>query len=156
MRPAEADRLHQDAVVVDTHNDLLMLVSRRAADAQAAYFRDHWLPQLRSGGVDVQVLPVFIDDDFRPEGAMRQTLRMIEAGHRIAEGNADSVRLCRTGADIDAALADGRIALVLALIGAGYGLLNVITFIAAGLLCLALQQAGVGAGSTRSWRRSRL
>ncbi|HEX6402853.1 MAG TPA: hypothetical protein VF003_06825 [Pseudonocardiaceae bacterium] len=48
------------------------------------------------------------------------------------------------------------IALVLALIGTGYGPLNVITFISAGLLCLALQQAGVGAGSTRSWRRSRL
>lgn len=48
------------------------------------------------------------------------------------------------------------IALVLALIGAEYGPLNVITFIAAGLLCLALAQAGVGAGSTRSWRRSRL
>src|SRR3954452_14742733 len=117
MTASTASALHADAVVADTHNDLLMLVSRRAPDAQAAYFREHWLPQLRAGGVDVQVLPVFIDDDFRPEGAMRQTLRMIEAGHRVAEGNADSVRLCRTGADIDAAVADGRIALVLALEG---------------------------------------
>ena len=48
------------------------------------------------------------------------------------------------------------VALVLALVGVGYGPLNVITFISAGLLCLALQQAGVGAGSMRSWRRSRL
>ena len=48
------------------------------------------------------------------------------------------------------------VALVLALVGAGYGPLNVITFISAGLLCLALQQAGIGAGSMRSWRRSRL
>lgn len=117
MTDPEAAALHRDAVVADTHNDLLMLVSRRAPDAQAAYFRNHWLPQLRAGGVDVQVLPVFIDDDFRPEGAMRQTLRMVEAGHRVAEGNPDSVRLCRTGADVDAALADGCIALVLALEG---------------------------------------
>src|SRR4051812_30604085 len=117
MTDAQTAALHRDAVVADTHNDLLMLVARRAPDVQAVYFREHWLPQLRAGGVDVQVLPVFIDDDFRPEGAMRQTLRMIEAGHRIAEANADSVRLCRTGADIDAALTDGRIALVLALEG---------------------------------------
>ena len=60
---------------------------------------------------------MFIDDDFRPEGAMRQTLRMIEAAHRVAEANADSVQLCGTGADIDAALGEGRIALVLALEG---------------------------------------
>jgi membrane dipeptidase len=109
--------LHRDAPVVDTHNDLLMLVSRRPAEQQAAYFREQWLPQLRAGGVDAQVLPVFIDDDFRPEGALRQTLRMLEAGHRLAEGNADSVSICRTGTDIDAALDSGRIALLLALEG---------------------------------------
>ena len=61
------------------------------------------------------MLPVFIDDVFRPEGALRQTLRMIEAGHRLAEGNADAVGLCRDGTEIDRVLGEGRIALVLAL-----------------------------------------
>src|SRR3954468_4290101 len=101
--PAAA-RLHASATVVDTHNDLLMLVSRRPAADQASYFREHWLPQLQAGGVRVQVLPVFIDDDFRPEGALRQTLRMVEAAHRVATDAADVVALCRTAADIDAAL----------------------------------------------------
>jgi membrane dipeptidase len=114
---AAVQALHHDAVVTDTHNDLLMLVTRKAPAEQAAYFRDEWLPQLKAGGVDIQVLPAFIDDDFRPEGALRQTLLMLEAGHRIAEGNADAVALCTTGAEIDAALAAGRIALVLALEG---------------------------------------
>ena len=110
-------QLHHDAAVVDTHNDLLMLVARQPEQKQAGYFRDHWLPQLRAGGVDVQVLPVFIDDDYRPEGALRQTLRMIEAAHRVAEDNSDAVALCRTGDDVDAALTAGRLALVLALEG---------------------------------------
>jgi membrane dipeptidase len=114
--PAAA-RLHASATVVDTHNDLLMLVSRRPAADQAAYFRRHWLPQLQAGGVGVQVLPVFIDDDFRPEGALRQTLRMVEAAHRVAADAADVVVLCRTGAEIDDALDAGRVALVLALEG---------------------------------------
>ena len=107
--------LHRDAVVVDAHNDLLMSVVSRPPDQWASFFRSHWLPQLRSGGVDVQVLPVFIDDEFRPEGALRETLRMIEAAHRVAEANADEVVLCTTPADI--ADRDGRIALVLALEG---------------------------------------
>jgi membrane dipeptidase len=97
---ADIQALHHDAVVADTHNDLLMLVSRKPPAEQAAYFRDAWLPQLKAGGVDVQVLPVFIDDDFRPEGALRQTLRMLEAGHRVAEGNADAVALCTNGAEV--------------------------------------------------------
>lgn len=45
------------------------------------------------------------------------------------------------------------IALILDLTKLEFGPLGVLTFITAGLLCLALQMAGVGAGS---WRRSRL
>ena len=113
----DADRLHGSAVVADTHNDLLMAVVARRPDRWAGYFRENWLPQLRDGGVDVQVLPVYVDDTYRPEGALRQTLRMIEAAHRLAEGNADAVTLCLDGESVDATLASGRIALVLALEG---------------------------------------
>ena len=113
----DALALHHDAVVVDTHDDLLMLAARRPRAEQASYFREAWLPQLRNGGVDVQLLPVFVDDEFRPEGALRQTLRMLESGWTIAEGNSDEVAICLTGSDIDVALAEGKIALVLALEG---------------------------------------
>ena len=79
---AAAAALHERSTVVDTHNDLLMLSTRRKPSEQGAYFRGTWLPQLRAGGVNIQVLPVFIDDDYRPEGALRQTLRMLETGCR--------------------------------------------------------------------------
>jgi membrane dipeptidase len=107
--------LHRDALVADAHNDLLMLVARRPKAVWGDYFRDRWLPQLRDGGIDVQVLPVFIDSEFLPEGALRETLRMIEAAHRIAEANPDDVVLCKTPADLETA--GDRIALVLALEG---------------------------------------
>ncbi|MFD3515568.1 dipeptidase [Streptomyces sp. NPDC058657] len=107
--------LHRHSVVADAHNDLLMAVAARPPHRWGSFFRERWLPQLREGGIRIQVLPVFIDDQFRPEGALRQTLRMIECAHVLAEENADRVALCRDGADIDAALAQDRIALVLAL-----------------------------------------
>ncbi len=110
--PAE---LHLRAVVADTHNDLLCAVVARPVDRWASYFRENWLPQLRAGGVDLQTLPVFVEDAYRPEGALRRTLRMVEAAHRVAEGTAGDTMLCRDGADIDEALATGRIGLVLAL-----------------------------------------
>jgi membrane dipeptidase len=113
--PSDAAALHRRSVVADTHNDLLCAVTARPVDQWATFFRERWLPQLVAGGVDVQVLPVFIDDTYRPEGALRQTLRMIEAAHRLAAGNADAVRLCGDGGEVDAALNDGKIALVLAL-----------------------------------------
>jgi hypothetical protein len=48
------------------------------------------------------------------------------------------------------------IALVFELAGFTLGPAGASAFITAGLLCLALHLAGVGASSTRSWRRSRL
>ncbi|MER5302976.1 membrane dipeptidase [Streptomyces lasiicapitis] len=107
--------LHHRAVVADAHNDLLMAVAARPPKQWGGFFRERWLPQLREGGVDIQVLPVFIDDQYRPEGALRQTLRMVECGHVLAEANADQVALCVDGADIDRALGEDKIALVLAL-----------------------------------------
>ncbi|MFE2040544.1 dipeptidase [Streptomyces sp. NPDC059477] len=109
------NELHRRAVVADLHNDLLCAVAARPVADWAEFFRERWLPQLRAGGVDVQALPVFIDDPYRPEGALRRTLRMIEAAHRLAAGNSDAVMLCEDGGQIDQALAEGRIALVLAL-----------------------------------------
>jgi membrane dipeptidase len=113
----DGQRLNARCLVADAHNDLLVLVARRPRGRWASYFREHWYPQLRAGGVDLQVLPVYVDEEFRPEGALRESLRMVEAAHRIAEANADLVTLCRDGADIDAAISSGRIALVLALEG---------------------------------------
>lgn len=113
----EAVAIHHGSIVVDTHDDLLMLCARRPPREQGAYFRRNWLPQLRAGGIRIQVLPVYIDDDFRPEGALRQTLRMLETGWRIAAANPDAVRICLTGEDVEAALAEGLIALILALEG---------------------------------------
>ena len=107
--------LHHRAVVADAHNDLLCSVVVRSPRRWGGYFRERWLPQLTAGGVDVQVLPVFVDDLYRPEGALRQTIRMIEAAHRIAEENADAVALCLDGAAVRQVCAEGRIALVLAL-----------------------------------------
>jgi membrane dipeptidase len=106
---------HEDAIVADLHNDLLMAVSARPPAMWASFFRDRWLPQLVEGGVDVQVLPVFVESRFRPEGALRQTLRMIECAHVLAEGSPEAVRICHDAGQIDETLASGKIALVLAM-----------------------------------------
>lgn len=117
MTDTRSAAIHRRAVVADAHNDLLTAVASRPPEAWSSFFRSQWLPQLQAGGVDLQILPVFVSDSYRNEGALRRTLRMIEAAHRLAEGNADTVGLCLSGADIDRVIAEGRIALVLALEG---------------------------------------
>ena len=114
----DAADLHRDAVVVDTHNDLILLVDHHDRRGRTDHFVRFWLPELRAGGVDVQVLPICIEEQFQSEGALRRTLVLIERIHRLADEHADDVALCLTGADVDAAVASGRVALVIALEGA--------------------------------------
>jgi membrane dipeptidase len=101
--------------VADAHNDLLMLVQHFSADH--GYFRRAWLPQLRAGQVGIQVLPVYVDEEWLPELALRQTLRLIETALRTVESCADALALCLEPGDVERALASGRIAVVLALEG---------------------------------------
>ncbi|WP_283136409.1 dipeptidase [Rhizohabitans arisaemae] len=114
----DAHTLHRDAVVVDTHNDLILLVDHFDQRYQRRHFAEYWLPQLRAGGVDVQVLPIWIEEQFQSEGALRRTLLQVERIHELAAENSGEVAVCLTAADIDAALAANKIALVIALEGA--------------------------------------
>jgi membrane dipeptidase len=111
--------LQQDAVVVDAHNDLpvLLLLRNRELGAQGAerYWSERWVPEARAGGVDVQVLPIYVAPE-AAESSLRVTLLQLEALEREA-AQTPEVDLCRSGAEIDAALAEGRIALLLALEG---------------------------------------
>ena len=110
-------QLHDDSVVVDCHNDLILLVAYHREHGRTDYFRDWWIPELRRGGVDVQVVPIFVDDEYRPEGALRRALSLIELVYEEAAKNADEAAVCTNGDEIDSAVAAGKIALVLALEG---------------------------------------
>lgn len=114
----EPRRLHDDATVVDTHNDLILLVDHFDRRGRRDHFSTFWLPELRAGGVDVQVLPICIEDQFQSEGALRRTLLLVERIYELAAQHRDDVAVCLTAADIEAATASGRIALVIALEGA--------------------------------------
>src|SRR5215213_3877588 len=85
------------------------------AEGVRSYWRERWVPEARAGGLDLQVLPIY-NAPSDAEASLRKTLLQLETLQREAAMTPD-VALCRTGAEIDAALADGRIALLLALEG---------------------------------------
>jgi membrane dipeptidase len=115
--------------VVDLHNDLLTELMHERERARSGGFEVHWLPQLRAGGVTVQVLPIFTEDYFVGEGALRRCLMILDMAEELAAEHADSVAICRTAEDLDATTESGRIALILALeglepVGADLGVLR--------------------------------
>src|SRR5918999_5683605 len=103
--------------VTDCHNDLILLVDYHRTNGNTSYFRDSYIPQLRAGGVGLQIAPIFVDLEYSPEGSLRRSLFLTELMLEEIEKNSDEVALCLTGEDIDAAIDSGKIAFVLALEG---------------------------------------
>lgn len=104
--------------VADCHNDLLLACQHRRERGVFDPFGDDWLPGLRAGGVVFQVLPIFTEEQFIGEGALRRTLEILELSREIASLHHHDVGIVETASDIDEIVGDGRIALLLALEGA--------------------------------------
>jgi membrane dipeptidase len=116
MSAAPAERLHRESVVVDAHNDLILSVTAPGLRERNT-LRKRWLPELRAGGVDVQVCALYSEPEI-PEAQLRTTLNQLAALKREVRLNSDEVSICRTGAEIEETVASGKIAFVVALEGA--------------------------------------
>ncbi|WP_404436559.1 dipeptidase [Microbacterium aerolatum] len=103
--------------IADCHNDLLMAVQHQYERGMADPFGEIWLPQLKEGGVQLQVLPVYTEEQYIGEGALRRCLLLIEQAHALAERHSTDVAIAGDRRRLDEIIASGRIALVLALEG---------------------------------------
>ena len=104
--------------IADCHNDLLLACMHRRERGAPDPFGDDWLPGLRRGGVVFQVLPIFTEEQFVGEAALRRTLEIIALAREIADLHAEDVAVAEKAADIDRIIDSGRIALLLAIEGA--------------------------------------
>jgi membrane dipeptidase len=102
----------------DCHNDLLLGVLHQKERGIADPFGDFWLPQLKTGNVVLQVLPVYIEEQFIGEGSLRRSMLLFETAWQIAEQHKNDVSICLNSGDISRAHSEGKIALILAVEGA--------------------------------------
>jgi len=105
-------------LISDCHNDLLMAVQHLRERGHEDPFGDIWLPQLRSGGVGLQVLPIYTEEQFIGSGALRRCLLLVEQAYMIAERHSRDVAIVTDPGHLGEVLDSGRIALILALEGA--------------------------------------
>ena len=101
----------------DCHNDLLLGVTFQRDLGVDDLFGTFWLPQLRAGNLDLVVLPVYTEDWFTGEAALRRSLTTIETARAMAARHAEDVTLVTTAGQLREAIHAGRIALVLAFEG---------------------------------------
>ena len=115
MSAEETDRLHRQAVV-DCHSDVLCDVARRRAAGESGVLERLHLPRWREAGVDVVVAALYVEEEPKPDRALRRAVTMLGAGLDDLSESAGVV-LCQTGEELDRAFARGQVGLVLGIEG---------------------------------------
>jgi membrane dipeptidase len=90
-----AEKIHADAILVDTHNDFLS----KAVDAHVVFDTDlsgitqSDLSRMRIGGVDVQVWSIFCDDHYGKGSAFKYASRELDSLYAIAGRNPKTMQI---------------------------------------------------------------
>lgn len=108
-------RLHFAATVVDGHSDVFCDVADRRMRGETGVLSRLHVPAWRAGGVNVVLTTLYVEEEHKPDRALRRAMTLLGALNDIAE--TPDIALCRNRAEIDAALARGQIAFVLGIEG---------------------------------------
>ena len=118
--PAEVERIHRDAIVVDTHSD----TTPRFQDPDWDFTRRHPktdshmdLPRIREGGLDVQFWSIYLGRQEGDGRAIREALERIDAVHQLVERHPDELALATTVREIREAVAAGKLACLMGVEG---------------------------------------
>lgn len=113
----EIEKIHKRFPIVDAHSDILFDVVRQRQLGRKRIIETDYLPQFIKGGVNIVVASLFIDNMFIPEMALRRALDQIGSLHMEIDESKDKIMLCKSYKDIEKAMKDGKIAILLSFEG---------------------------------------
>ncbi|HEU4903551.1 MAG TPA: dipeptidase [Flavisolibacter sp.] len=112
-------RLHQKAILADTHNDVLSTATMRGLDiGNDLTGKTHSdLARLEKGGVDVQVFSIFCDERFGSDTAFRFANSEIDSLYAIAARNKDRMMMVTTPQQLQQAVKEKKLACLMGVEG---------------------------------------
>ena len=116
-RREEALALHRACPVVVGHADLPAELQLRRQAGESGALLARYLPRCRAAGIRVLIGAVYVHPSYLPEMALRTALAQIGALLTEIKESRHAFQLVKDAAELDAALADGRIAVLLAMEG---------------------------------------
>lgn len=116
----KAKELHEQAVVVDGHNHILMELAKRRNRGDRKVFSTYYAPLIRRGGVNVLMTNVGGDNTCLTNDSdlmLWGSLWVMNMLWEEVEESRDTLALCLSSKDIDNALAAGKISVLLTMEG---------------------------------------
>jgi membrane dipeptidase len=119
-----AEKLHREAIVVDSHNDVTSWVLEDGFDLGKPSGRTATdLVKMRAGGITAEFFSIFVDKGFYEHptalkgGAARRALDMIDITYQQIERHGDVLRLALSVDDVRRAKREGKVAVLMGIEG---------------------------------------
>jgi membrane dipeptidase len=106
------EKIHFDAILVDTHNDFLSKAVEEhvAFDSNLKGITQSDLSRMREGGVKLQVFSIFCDDHYGKGSAFKYANRELDSLFAITSRNPQSMQIVYSYRDIIKSLKDHKLA----------------------------------------------
>lgn len=116
---ARALRIHREAIVVDTHEDVPEELQKHWFDVGVRQDGGHVdIPRWREGGVTAPFLAAYVEAGFaKSGGAARKALELTDLIHRLVEDHAADLVFADSPAAVRKAKRDGKIAVLIGIEG---------------------------------------
>ncbi|MEA1940122.1 MAG: dipeptidase [Candidatus Caldatribacteriota bacterium] len=113
-----AKQIHQKAMVFDGHCDTILEIINHERSLGKRNSKSHLdIPKLIEGGVNIQVFAIFIEDIYKPNGALKRTLQMFDSFYQELKKNQDKISLVTNYCQIEKANKAGKICAVISIEG---------------------------------------
>jgi membrane dipeptidase len=113
-----AKQLHASAIVVDTHVDAPDALSTKWADMANQGATVHLdIPRAKAGGLTAPFFAIYVAASYADHGAAHRALDLIDLTHRVVDGHPRDMVMAASPADIRAAKAAGKIAVLMGIEG---------------------------------------
>ena len=105
-------KFHKNAIVADTHNDVLSIVVDKGydfgTDLKGKTHTD--LKRLKAGAIDIQVFSIFCDDRYGKGTAFNYAMREIDTLFQLVRRNPQEMQIVHNSSELSAAISGGKIA----------------------------------------------
>jgi len=114
-----AEKLHRRAIVIDLHADTPQrFLFEKTFDFSKRNTTGHMdIPRMREGGLDAVFMSIWCEGTLTGPKAVKRSLDLIDSVHQVIRKNPQDLVLATTAADVRAAAAQGKLAILMGMEG---------------------------------------